>query len=128
MRKWADIFFLSIRQGLRPYSKPAPIRSGVGWIEGEAGKLWGSNQAALTLAIWNTTRRVRHLSPTYNFPLHSHDRVGPLLVKTVFPHLIHLHYHWLFAEKGISKNSLFFRSGPLSARQKAWLRSATPFG
>ena len=41
MRKWTDIFFLSIRQGLRPYSKPAPIRSGVGWIEGEAGKLWG---------------------------------------------------------------------------------------
>lgn len=128
LRKWADFFFTSIRQGLRPYAKTIPIRSGVGWVEGEAGKLWGSNQAALSLAIWSTTRRVRQLPPTYNYPLHSHDRVDPVLVKTVFPHLIHLHYHWLFAEKAISANPLFFRSGPLSAGQRAWLRDATPFG
>ena len=128
MRKWADIFFSSVRQGLRPYSQNMPIRSATGWVEGEAGKLWGSNQAALSLAIWSSTRRVRHLSPTYNYPLHSHDRVDPVLVKTVFPQLIHLHYHWLFGEKMISENPLFSRSGPLSASQKAWLRSATPLG
>ena len=112
MRKWADIFFTSIRQGLRPYAKTIPIRSGVAWVEGETGKLWGSNQAALSLAIGSTTRKVRQLPPTYNYPLHSHGRVDPVLVKTVFPHLIHLHYHWLFAEKAISANPLFFRSGP----------------
>jgi hypothetical protein len=127
MRKWADIFFTSIRHGLRPYSKNVPIKSAVGWVEGEAGRLWGSNQAALSLAIWSTTRRVRQLSPVYNYPLHSHDRIDPALVKTVFPHLIHLHYHWLFGEKEISKNPLFSRSGPLSANQRAWLRAATPF-
>ena len=128
MRKWADIFFASIRQGLRPYAKTIPIRSATGWVEGEAGKLWGSNQAALSLAIWSITRRVRLLSPTYNYPLHSHDRVDRILAKAIFPQLIHLHYHWLFAEKVISANPLFSRSGPLSAGQKAWLRAATPFG
>lgn len=128
MRKWATFFFKSIRQGLRPRSKAAPFRSGAGWVEAEAGTLWGSNQAALSLAIWSTSQRVRELPPTYNYPLHLHARIDPVLTRTVFPHLVHVHYHWMFAEDALPANPLFLPSGPLSADQQDWLRSATPIG
>ena len=128
MRKWANFFFTSIRQGLRPRSKPVSFRSGTGWVGVEASKLWGSNQAALSLAIWSTSRRVQQLPPTYNYPLHLHDRVDPVLARTVFPHLVHLHYHWMFAEDALPANPLFLPSGPLSSDQRDWLRSATPIG
>lgn len=72
MRKWATFFFQSVRQGLRPHRNPVPFRAGAGWVGPEAGKLWGSNQAALSLAVWNTSRRVQLLPPTYNYPLRSY--------------------------------------------------------
>jgi hypothetical protein len=128
MRKWANFFFTSIRQGLRPRSKTARFRSGAGWVEAEASKLWGSNQAALSLAIWSTSQRVQQLPPTYNYPLHLHDQVDSVLARTVFPHLVHLHYHWMFAEDVLPANPLFLPSGPLSAGQRDWLHSTTPLG
>jgi hypothetical protein len=91
-------------------------------------KLWGSNQATLSLAIWSTSKRVQQLPPTYNYPLHLHDRVDPVLAWTVFPHLVHLHYHWLFSEDALPANPLFLPSGPLSSGQRDWLRSAIPIG
>lgn len=91
-----------------------------------AANMWGSSQAALAVAIWNTTRRVRELPPTYNYPLHQHERIDPALVRKVFPQLVHVHYHWLFAPDALASNPLFGRRGPLSAPQKEWLRSVTP--
>jgi hypothetical protein len=126
LRRWADFFFISIRKGLRPYTDSGSFRTGTGWIEPAAGKLWGSNQAALSLAIWNTTRRVRELPPTYNYPLHQHERIDPALVQAVFPHLVHVHYHWLLEGDALPANPLFLNSGPLSISQRDWLRSATP--
>ena len=123
-----ELFFMSIRQGLRLYPKTARFRSGAGWVEAEASKLWGSNQAALSLAIWSTSQRVRELPSTYNYPLHLHARIDPVLTRTVFPHLVHVHYHWTFAEDALPANSLFLPSGPLSAGQRNWLRSASPIG
>lgn len=128
LRRWADFFFGSVRQGLRPHSNGPSFRAGAGWVEPGAGKLWGSNQAALSLAIWSTSRRVRELPPTYNYPLHLHDQVDPDLAKTIFPHLVHVHYHWLFAEDALPANPLFLPSGPLSVEQRDWLRSVTPLG
>src|SRR5262249_8995525 len=98
MSRWADFFFSSIRECLYPRSDAWGFRAGAGWVEPAAAKLWGSNQAALSLAIWSATRRVRELPPTYNYPLHQHDKIDPAQVETVFPHLVHVHYHWLFAE------------------------------
>lgn len=126
LRRWSDFFFRSIREGLRPYTSAVSFRAGAGWIEPAAGNLWGSNQAALSLAIWSSTRRVFELPPTYNYPLTLHQRVDPILVRNVFPHLVHVHYHWLLAADAIRANPLFGRSGPLSDDQRKWLRAATP--
>lgn len=128
MRRWADVFFTSVRQGLRPYRGAGAIRSGAGWVDPSAGKLWGSNQAALSLAIWSTTRSVQHLPPTYNYPLHLHEQLDPALARAVFPDVVHVHYHWLFAKDALPTNPLLLRSGPLSRTQRSWLRSAIPIG
>jgi hypothetical protein len=127
LRRWADFFFRSIRNGLKPHIDSGSFRTGAGWIEPAAGNLWGSNQAALSLAIWSTTQRVRELPPTYNYPLHQHNEIDAALAQRVFPQLVHVHYHWLFAPDALPENPLFFADGPLSEPQKDWLHSATPF-
>jgi hypothetical protein len=126
LRRWADFFFRSVRRGLRPYTDAGSFRTGAGWVEPIAGNLWGSNQAALSLAIWSTSRRVLELPPTYNYPLHQHKLIDAGLVRKVFPQLVHVHYHWLFEPDALPSNPLFRRRGPLSASQKDWLRSVTP--
>jgi hypothetical protein len=126
LRRWADFFFKSIREGLHPHSDGPSFRAGAGWVEPAVGKLWGSNQAALSLAIWSTTRRVKELPPVYNYPLHLHNQITPVLAQDIFPHLLHVHYHWLFAEDALAINPLFLPAGPLSLDQLDWLRSATP--
>lgn len=126
LRRWADLFFRSIRRGLRPQPDGPSFRAGAGWVEPAVGKLWGSNQAALSLAIWSTSQRVQELPPTYNYPLHLHKQMAPDLTRTVFPHLLHVHYHWLLAEDALATNPLFLPDGPLSDEQRDWLRLSTP--
>jgi hypothetical protein len=69
LRQCADFFFASVRQRLTPYSEEWRFRSGGGWVDSTASRLWGSSQAALSLAIWSNTRRVQELPPTYNYPI-----------------------------------------------------------
>jgi hypothetical protein len=126
LRRWADFFFGSVREGLRPHPDGPSFRAGAGWVEPAVGRLWGSNQAALALAIWSTSRRVLELPPTYNYPLHLHDQIDPAVARAVFPQLLHVHYHWLFAADAIAGNPLFLPSGPLSADQRDWLGAAVP--
>lgn len=128
LRRWADFFFRSVREGLRPYPDARSFRTGTGWVEPAASTLWGSNQAALSLAIWSASRRVNLLPPTYNYPLHQHLQINVALARKVFPQLIHVHYHWLFAPDALSSNPLLRWRGPLSGSQKVWLRAATPIG
>ncbi|HSE24597.1 MAG TPA: hypothetical protein VLB68_23240 [Pyrinomonadaceae bacterium] len=120
LERWANFFFASVRKGLTPYANEWRLRSGVSWVDSTASKFWGSNQAALSLAIWSTTRRVRALPATYNYPLHLHERIDPNVVETVFPHLVHVHYHWLLED---DSNPLFRSYGPMSSEQQQWLRS-----
>jgi hypothetical protein len=127
LQQWADFFFRSVRQGLSPYPAEWRLRSGVGWVDSTASKLWGSNQAALSLAIWSKTRRVQELPATHNYPLHSHRQIDPVTAGAVFPHLVHVHYHWLLAES-TAQNPLFDAAGPLSSEQRDWLRAATADG
>lgn len=127
LQQWNEYFLASIRQGLTPYTQEWRLRSGVRWIDSTASKLWGSNQAALSLAIWSKTRRVQELPPTYNYPLHSHQQIDPTTVSAVFPHLVHVHYHWVFAEDP-ARNPIFAVAGPLSREQHEWLRRATAGG
>jgi hypothetical protein len=126
LSRWAELFFRSIRQGLYPHPDGPSFRAGAGWVEPAVGKLWGSNQAALALALWSTTRRVQELPAIYNYPLHLHHRLAADLTKQVFPQLLHVHYHWLFAEDAIATNPLFLPDGPLTAEQQDWLRRVTP--
>jgi hypothetical protein len=123
LQQWAEFFFTSVRQRLAPYAEEWRLRSGVSWIDSAASRLWGSNQAALSLAIWSNTRRVQELPPIYNYPLHQHDQIDAGTVHSVFPHLVHVHYHWLL-EKEPARNPLFDSAGPLSLDQHDWLRSA----
>jgi len=122
LQRWARFFFASVRQGLTPYRKKREIRSGVGWVGSTASRFWGSNQAALSLAIWSSTQRVRQLPPTYNYPLHLHQQIDSDTIATLFPHLVHVHYHWLF-EEPLNQNPLFATLGPLSADQSEWLQT-----
>jgi hypothetical protein len=123
LQRWARFFFASVRQRLTPYAKPWRLRSGVSWIDSGASKLWGSNQAALSLAIWSSTRQVQELSPTYNYPLHQHQLIDEETRRGVFSQLVHVHYHWLLEEAN-DANPLFDRGGPLSPEQDQWLRRA----
>jgi len=60
-------------QGWRRMGRPA------------AGNLWGSNQAALSLAIWSSTAASLTAADVH-YPLTLHERVAPILVRNVFPH------------------------------------------
>lgn len=120
LERWAAFFFASIRQQLAPYKTEWRLRSGVSWVDSKASRLWGSNQAALSLAIWSKTRRVQELPATYNYPLHLHSRIDPSIAAAVFPQLVHVHYHWLLEE---ATNPLFQSHGPMSPEQQEWLRS-----
>lgn len=126
LQRWADFFFRSVRQGLKPFTNAGSFRTGAGWIEPAAGNLWGSNQAALSLAIWQSTRRVQELPPTYNYPLTHHEKIPATLVRSVYPQLVHVHYHWLLAPDSLSTNPLFHEGSPLTPKQQEWLRAATP--
>jgi hypothetical protein len=120
LQKWRQFFFDSVRKGLTPYEKAWRLRSGVSWVDPTASKFWGSNQAALSLALWSTTRQVEELPATYNYPLHQHSQLSSEIVSSVFPYLVHVHYHWLF-EESFDSNPLFDNDGPLSAEQREWL-------
>ena len=111
---------------MRPRSTSGSFRTGVGWVGPEVGTLWGSNQAALSLAMWSATRRVRELPPAYNYPLHLHAELDAPSVEQHFPNLVHVHYHWLLNAEALAANPLFLSSGPLLEGQREWLRRATP--
>ena len=120
LQRCADFFFASVRQQLVPYPQDRRIRSGAGWVDPGTGRMWGSEQATLSLAIWSSTRQVQELEPTYNYSLIVHNYVKPELRDRIFPHLVHVHYHWMLQEDA-SKNPLFDESGPLSSEQRTWL-------
>jgi hypothetical protein len=120
LQKWAEFFFASVRAGLTPYPKPWRLRSGASWVDATASKFWGSNQAALSLAIWSSTQRVEQLPATYNYPLHQHAQLDSATIQSMFPQLVHVHYHWLL-EDDIDKNPLFDKHGPLTPEQRNWL-------
>ena len=123
LQRWADFFFKSVRQQLKPYTHDRRFRTGAGWVESGASRLWGSNQAALSLAIWSTTKKVKELEPVYNYQLNVHELIDRRLRKKVFPNLVHVHYHWLLHDQS-SENPLFESSGPLSSEQRAWLAAS----
>ena len=100
LQRWADIFFASARAGVMPHAERSPFRAGAGWVESNAGRWWGSNQAALSLALWSRTKRVLELPRTYNYPLHLQARMRANQVAVDLEERVHVHYHWLLEPEG----------------------------
>lgn len=125
LRRWADFFLASVRAGLRPRSQAVAFRSSTGPVTPEASRMWGSNQAALSIAIWSSTKRVQILEPTYNYPLHAHAALGDRAIED-FNELVHAHYHWLLEKDEIDGVALLSPSSNLDSGKLAWLRARTP--
>lgn len=97
LERAAELFTRSVRAGLRPYkgARDHRVFASTGLASPAASEYWGSNQAALSIAAWSTTRQVAQLDRRFNLPLHgladpkqwSDDwaDIGP----------VHVHYHWL---------------------------------
>jgi uncharacterized coiled-coil protein SlyX len=125
LRRWREFFLASIRAELRPRAEPVSFRSSTGTVAAAASRLWGSNQAALSLAMWSTTRRVLTLDPSYNYPLHAHTALGERRVRN-FDRLVHVHYHWLFEPDAIAAAPITASTSTLAGDKLAWLRARTP--
>jgi hypothetical protein len=96
---WAELFARSVAAGLKPWrGSNLNVRASTGFVGPEASEYWGSNQAALALAIWSRTQRVCHYPDSYNVPLHALAERPELRARPRLSPLVHLHYHWMFAE------------------------------
>lgn len=126
LQRWADIFFASARAGLMPAMARPRFRAGAGWIEPGVGRWWGSNQAALSLALWSSTRAVTELPSTYNYPLHMQDRMDQEEVAHLPDSWVHVHYHWLFETEHRSTNPLLHSKRPFCPSLREWLRDTGP--
>jgi hypothetical protein len=99
LQAWADLFARSAAAGLKPWrGSRLNVRASTGLVGQEASEYWGSNQAALALAIWGRTNRVLHYPDSYNVPLHLLVEYPELTPRPSMSPLIHVHYHWLFAD------------------------------
>jgi hypothetical protein len=97
------------------------MRTGTGFLQGPATAYWGTSQAAFSLAAVAARYAVRILPPAYNFPLHS---LGDM--RSGIPsRLIHLHYHWLFADPDAADQVADARLG-LPEATIAWLQARLP--
>lgn len=96
-KKTADFFLRSFHAGLVPWpDRKSPFVAGYGTVEVEGGRLWGSSQAALSLAITALGLRVRILPSSENFPLHSYRELRREVEDGMFPRISHIHYHHVF--------------------------------
>ena len=97
LERAADLFTRSVNAGLRPYAGVAGHRvfASTGEVPPRSAEYWGSNQAALAIAAWSTTRQVRELDRRFNVPLHL--LADPERWSGDWANLrpLHLHYHWL---------------------------------
>jgi len=117
-----EIFRRLIGADMHSWTADGPLmRTGTGYLSGRQTAFWGTSQAAFSLAAVARDQEVRLLPATCNFPGHSLDQMqGP----TPSP-LVHLHYHWLFAEA----NAIEHVENPrlaLSAEAREWLRAKLP--
>jgi hypothetical protein len=89
------VFF---RQSIRADLIPSPdsntaFPTGHGMVSGKGGRLWGSAQACLSLAITALRLSVRILRPSLNFPLPYYPDLLPEIEKGAIPLISHVHYH-----------------------------------
>jgi hypothetical protein len=126
LERWWELFLRSVRRGLRPWSEPPRVLSSTGMVDAAAARWWGSNQAALSLALWSSTGSVELLPPGYNYPLHLHERAPAGLREGALGELVHVHYHYLFGRDSPQPNPLLDPVLPVAAPVREWLRARLP--
>jgi hypothetical protein len=128
LQQAADLFGRSVRAGLRPRALGQDaVFASTGFVGQIASAYWGSSQAALSVAIWGATDRVRILEPTYNVPIHVWDQLLARHPTLPLRHPVHVHYHRLCSPGHEHANPLLDGRLPLSAEIGAWIRSRVPF-
>jgi hypothetical protein len=131
LRAWADLFARSVASGLRPWKgSNLNVHASTGYVGVAASEYWGSNQAALALAIWSRTQRVALLPDTYNLPLHMlrerPELMPPSTGSATAAAPVHVHYHWAF-NAPFSESALeTLRALGTSDDRHAWLRTRLP--
>ena len=120
----AEQCFLHIAAAdIRPNAgETGTMASGSGLVSTPGLQMWGTTQAAFSLAMAKLGRTVRILDPGANVPLHMIDELDQLPAR-----IVHLHYHWLFADDP-DKNPALDGRLPLNPEQTAWLRARLPLG
>lgn len=109
--KTADFFLRSNRAHLIPWpERTISFPAGYGMVSAEGGRLWGSSQACLSLAITALGLSVRTLSPAHNFPLNFYSELLPEIRNGSILPISHLHYHHLF--RGNPRENPIFRGMP----------------
>jgi hypothetical protein len=126
---WAELFARSVAAGLKPWQGSGlNIHASTGLVGLAASEYWGSNQAALALAIWSGTARVRHYPDSYNVPLHLLLSDPTLAAGRQLSPLIHVHYHWLFAAPDYARALTTLREIGAAPDHLEWLEARLPLG
>jgi hypothetical protein len=127
LRAWADLFARSIHAGLKPWrGSGLNVHASTGLVGESASEYWGSNQAALALAMWTVTSRVHTYPASYNIPLHLLvDQPGVSTWPGGAPP-VHVHYHWLFAGERWRASLTALRDLNLAEDRLDWLAGRLP--
>lgn len=125
--RWAELFRRSVRLGMKPYRDSSmDILASTGYVGNKAAKYWGSNQAALAVAIWANTDRVSHLGAAYNLPLHQLAGSGEIAECWLAEAPVHVHYHWMFTPEHRAEAMRVLARLGVAADCQAWLARRTP--
>ncbi len=127
LRAWAELFARSVQAGLKPLAgSNLDVHASTGYVGVRASEYWGSNQAALALAIWTATNRVHYYPESYNIPLHLLQSRPDLLAVRERSSPVHVHYHWLFTEQYHEAGMTTLRALGADPRQLEWLGTRLP--
>lgn len=127
LQAWAELFERSIQDGLKPWQGSGlNVFASTGYVGEAASEYWGSNQAALALAIWGRTRRVHHYPEAYNVPLHLLAARPELMERPRDRPPVHVHYHWLFRDPHVQSAFEVLRRIGAGGEQLAWLEARLP--
>jgi hypothetical protein len=127
LSRWADLFARSVSADLKPWKgRGENVFSSTGFVGTAASEYWGSNQAAVALAIWSSTKRVRHYPDSYNVPLHLLMARPDLVAGPRSSPPVHIHYHWVFGEQYYKQALATLRDLGVSPGQLEWLTQRLP--
>lgn len=127
LQAWADLFSRSVASDLKPWrGHDHDVHASTGFVGKEASEFWGSNQAAVALAIWSKTTRVLHYPETYNLPLHLLTAQPEITARPLSTALVHVHYHWLFTKDHYKQALMTLRGLGASQDRLDWLAARLP--